>query len=88
MGDAGDERLRALRSECGCRSGLAALLVSVVAYTLHSTLIDPIIRSHSERLVTTLGVALAGAVVGKIAGILAARYRYRQLTASQSHTLS
>lgn len=72
-------RLAKLRSECGCRAGSVALLVSVGAYVFYAVWMDPVIRTRRERVIIGVCVGLTGALVGKILGVLWARYQYRQL---------
>lgn len=79
MDDATRRRLAALRSECGCNAGSAALLLSVGAYVIYSIWLDPVIRSLGERVIIGIGIGLAGMLMGKILGIAWARYQYRRL---------
>jgi hypothetical protein len=79
MDDEIRRKLGKLRSECGCRSGSAAMLVSIGAYVIYAMWLDPVVRSHLERIITGLCVGLAGGLVGKVLGMLWARYRYRRL---------
>jgi hypothetical protein len=76
-------RLANLGSECGCRSGLAALLISVGAYVIHALRVDPVTSSHRDQVIIGICVGLAGAVIGKVLGILLARYQYRKLLREQ-----
>ena len=85
MDSATRSRLNNLRTECGCRAGSVALLVSVGAYLIHVNWLDPVTRSHGERIITGICVGLAGMLAGKILGVLWARYQYRRLRSAQEH---
>jgi hypothetical protein len=86
MDDVTSRQLNKLKTECGCQAGSVALLVSVGAYVIHTLWMDPVTRSHLERVVTGICVGFAGALIGKILGILWARYQYHQLIGAQGHT--
>ena len=79
-------RLAKLRSECGCQAGAVALLISVGAYVIHAVRLDPVTSSHREQVIIGIFVGLAGALIGKILGILWARHQYRQLLSTQGRS--
>ena len=88
MNEATRRELTRLRSECGCKAGAAALLVSVGTYVLYSVLMNPVASNHREQIIIGIAVGLAGAVIGKILGIVRARYRYHRLLAAKwQHTM-
>jgi hypothetical protein len=68
-------QLDRFRTECGCRAGGLGLLLSVSGYLLWAWM-DPTIRGTGSVLLSASAVGLAGAVAGKILGILWGRYRY------------
>jgi hypothetical protein len=74
MGPEVEQRVRALRSACGCKSGLLAMLASVTAYVVLVTTGQGR-AGLAHHLLTGLGVALCGALLGKCAGLLWARVR-------------
>jgi hypothetical protein len=69
-----ERRIRRLRTACGCKSGLVAMLAAVAAYLVASAS-APGGPGVVHRLFVGAGVALGGAVVGKVAGLLWARLR-------------
>ncbi len=72
-------KLQALRTECGCRAGGWAVLLSLAGCAVWAG-VDPGSRRWPSWLVTVGGVALTAAVAGKLLGIFWARYRYWRLT--------
>jgi hypothetical protein len=69
-----EQRVRKLRSACGCKSGLVAMLASVAAYVVRVTTS----AGHAglaHHLLAGFAVALGGALLGKCAGLLWARVR-------------
>jgi drug/metabolite transporter (DMT)-like permease len=79
MDDATGRRLAKLKAECGCTAGSAALLLSVAAYVIYAVWLDPVSRSLGERLITGIVVGLVAMLLGKILGVLWARYQYHHL---------
>jgi hypothetical protein len=67
-------RIRRLRTACGCKSGLVAMLAALAAYAVASAS-SPGGPGVVHQLLVGAGVALGGAVVGKVAGLLWARVR-------------
>ena len=74
-------RIRRLRTACGCKSGLVAMLAAVTAYVVVSAS-GPHGPGLVHRLLVGAGVGLAGAIVGKCAGLLWARVRLALLLRS------
>ena len=72
-------QIRKLRSACGCREGLLAMLLTVGSYAGYAVLLDPAVHGTRHRVFIGLALGFAAAVVGKVTGILHARYRLRQL---------
>jgi hypothetical protein len=68
------QRIRELRSACGCKSGMVAMLVSVAAYVAVAAT-GPGSPGLVHRMLLGVAVALGGALVGKCAGLLWARLR-------------
>jgi hypothetical protein len=68
------QRIRELRSACGCKSGRVAMLVSVAAYVAVAAT-GPGSPGLVHRVLLGVAVALGGALVGKCAGLLWARLR-------------
>ena len=83
MDEATRRRLAELRSACGCKSGAAAMLLTVIAYASYAVWLDPESVSLAARLLSGFGAALLGMAIGKILGIGWARYQYRQLLKAQ-----
>jgi len=83
MEDALERRMATLKSECGCKAGAFALLLSVVAYSLFSMRADSVTRTNREHLIIGACVALAAALIGKVLGVLWSRYQYRALKSAQ-----
>ena len=76
-----DARIDQLRAACGCKEGMAALLLVVAAYIFVPEYF-PRGDTIWTQLAIGLGVALAGAVVGKVAGLLIAQVKLRRLLRS------
>jgi hypothetical protein len=68
------QRIRELRSACGCKSGMVAMLVSVAAYVALAAT-GPGHHGLVHLALLGVAVALGGALVGKCAGLLWARLR-------------
>ena len=73
-------RLDALKSECGCRLGAVAVLLSMAAYVCYLFSIPAGMYSGRHRAVVGISVFFASAVVGKAFGILLAKYKFITLT--------
>ena len=73
-----DARIDQLRAACGCKEGMAALLLAVAAYIFAPEYFP---RGDTIWSQVAIGVviALAGAVVGKMAGLLIAQVKLRRL---------
>ena len=76
-----DARIEQLRAACGCKEGAAALLLVVAAY-IFAPEYFPRGDTIWAQVAIGLGIALAGAVVGKIAGLLIAHVKLRRLLRS------
>ena len=88
MDDATRATLNREKTECGCRAGAVALLLSASGYLIYSLWIDPLIRTHRERVVTGICIALAGALIGKMVGIQWARSKDRSQIRTPGNSLS
>lgn len=84
MDDTTRRRLAELKSECGCKAGSIGFVLFVSAYVSFAVWLDPAVRSLGERVVLGIAAGLAGMLVGKVLGVLRARYQYRQLLSAQS----
>jgi hypothetical protein len=73
-----DERIAELRAACGCKESLLALVVAVTAYLLLPQYF-PTSETIWGVVLIGVGVALGGAVIGKLAGLLIAQARLRRL---------
>lgn len=71
-------RIRRLRTACGCKSGMAAMIAAIAAYVVVSVS-TPGGPGPVHRLLVGAGVGLGGAVVGKCTGLLWARVRLAML---------
>jgi hypothetical protein len=60
-------------------------MVSIAAYVFLVVRVDPAARSHHEQVIVGICVGLTGAVIGKILGVLWARFQYRQLLNTRGH---
>jgi hypothetical protein len=69
-----DERVRRLRSACGCKSGMVTMLAALTAYVVRCLIVPPA-GGLGHRLVVGVAVMLTGALVGKCVGLLWARIR-------------
>lgn len=80
-----EARIRKLRDACGCKSGMATMVVGIVGYLVACTTgHGPADLGH--RLLIGVGVALTGAMAGKLAGLLWARVRLAALDAGRPST--
>jgi hypothetical protein len=82
-----DQQIQHLRNACGCKSGMVMMLVCLAGYVAYE------LRAMSsaglmQRMLTGLGIALAGAVVGKLAGLLWAHARLVRLLRLQARANS
>jgi hypothetical protein len=78
-----ERQIRKLRHACGCTSGMVVMLLCLAGYMTY----DLHASSHGglvHRLLVGLGIALAGAVVGKLAGLLWAHARLVKLLRLQA----
>ncbi|MCL1869835.1 MAG: hypothetical protein FWF90_05415 [Promicromonosporaceae bacterium] len=77
-----DQQIRRLEHACGCTAGMVVMLLAVTGYVVHNVQV-----SSDASLVTLIavgaGVGLAGAVVGKLAGLFWARARLARLRRTQ-----
>jgi hypothetical protein len=83
-----EQRIRGLRSACGCKSGMVGLLTALTAYIVLAAGDAGIVH----RVLVGAGVSLGGALVGKVAGLGWARVRLalllRRLAATTATTAS
>ena len=80
-----ERQIRKLRHACGCTSGMVVMLLCLagyLTYDLHASSHD----GPAHRLLVGLGIALAGAVAGKLAGLLWAHARLVKLLRLQAQT--
>jgi hypothetical protein len=80
-----ERQIQKLRHACGCTSGMVVMLLCLagyLTYDLHAPSHGGLVR----RLLVGLGIALAGAVVGKLAGLLWAHARLVKLLRLQAQT--
>jgi hypothetical protein len=73
------DQQRVLRSSCGCKSGMAALLGSLTLCIYHFGYAGGVTSSRQHKMVTTLLICLGAAIVGKVLGLLWAAYRHNVL---------
>src|SRR5258708_33013110 len=69
-----ERQIQKLRHACGCTSGMVVMLLCLAGYMTYDLHASP----HGglvHRLLVGLGIALAGAVVGKLAGLVWAHAR-------------
>lgn len=79
-----ERQIRTLEHSCGCTSGMILMLAGVAGYVLYLLRAAPSDLGQGRRWLTGLGIALAGAVVGKLAGLLWARIRLARLRRASS----
>jgi hypothetical protein len=81
-----EEQIARLRSACGCKAGMATMLVAVATYVI----VGDGGSGLGHRLLVGAGIGLGGAIVGKCAGLVWARVRLamllRNLTVSSGPT--
>jgi hypothetical protein len=83
MAGSQDEQIQRLRKACGCTSALVTMLVCLVAFLAYE--LSGTSSPSLERLALTgLGIALAGGIVGKVAGLLWAHARLARLLRLQA----
>lgn len=85
MPDRYDQQIRQLRNACGCTSGLVMMLSCLAGYLAYE-LLTTSSASLAQRVFTGLGIAMAGAIVGKLAGLLWAHARLVRLLHVQART--
>jgi hypothetical protein len=73
-----EARLRTLRDECGCKSGGVSMLVSALGLAVWAALGNAHGSAGSVALLM-VGVLLGSMAVGKAAGVVVARIRFRRL---------
>lgn len=71
-----EERLATAHNECGCHAGGLALLAALAVVAL-AGILSPGDLTWS-RVATGIGICIAAAVVGKLAGIVVAQVRLRR----------
>jgi len=72
-------KLHALRTDCGCKLGALVLVLAMAGYAYVVFFLHPGAYSIQQEIIAGGVVFLASATVGKIAGLLLARYRYNTL---------
>jgi hypothetical protein len=72
-------RLDSLRYSCGCRSGMVALLFSLMASSYYFLHVAGAIYSSRQKILYIFLVCLGSAAVGKIIGISLSRILYISL---------
>jgi hypothetical protein len=72
-------KLHALRTDCGCKLGALVLVLSMAGYAYVVFFLHPGAYTLQQGLIAGGVVFLVSASVGKIAGLLLARYRYNRL---------
>jgi hypothetical protein len=78
-----ERQIQKLRHACGCTAGMVVMLLCLAGYVAF----DRHASTHGglvARVLTGLGIALAGAVVGKLGGLLWAHLRLVKLLRRQS----
>lgn len=73
-----ENRIADLRSACGCKESLIALVIGVVGYCLVLRYF-PIGDTTLQRVLLGVAAGLGCAVVGKLFGLLVAQVRLRRL---------
>jgi hypothetical protein len=73
-----ESRIAELRSACGCKEGMVALVIGVLLYglALRYFLIGD---STLQRILLGIAAGLGSAVIGKLLGLLIAQVRLRRL---------
>lgn len=77
--DAREREIRRLRQSCGCTSGMVVMLVVLAVYVALQLRAPSPGIGLTRQVLTGSGLALAGAVVGKLAGLLWAHLRLNRL---------
>jgi len=80
-----ENRIAELRSACGCKEGMIALVIGVAGYGL-ALRYFPIGGTTLQLSVSGIAAGLGSAVIGKLFGLLVARARLRRLLSSASAT--
>ena len=71
----GRTKLHGLRTNCGCKSGMAALLLSVILCVYYFGHAEGMAYSRQHKIVVSLMVCLGAAAGGKVLGMVWGRYR-------------
>ncbi|MBP1687991.1 MAG: hypothetical protein H6Q33_4134 [Deltaproteobacteria bacterium] len=71
-------RIAELRSACGCKEGMIALVLGAAGYGL-ALCYFPIGDSTLQRILIGIAAGLGSAVIGKLFGLLVAQMRLRRL---------
>jgi len=86
MSTSRENRIAQLRSACGCKEGMIALVIGVAGYGL--ALRDFAIGDTTlQRILLGIAAGLGSAVIGKLFGLLVAQVRLRRLL-NESRTVS
>ena len=85
MPDRQHQQIQQLRKACGCTSGMVMMLLCLAGYLAYE-LWTTSSAGLMQRVLTGLGIAMAGAAVGKLAGLLWAHARLARLLRLQART--
>jgi hypothetical protein len=72
-------KLHSLRHSCGCKSGAAALLMSLAASLFYFFFDSGMVYSSREKILFISLLGFVSAIMGKVIGIVWARIRYYRL---------
>jgi len=78
MSKSRDNRIAELRSACGCKEGMIALVIGTAGYGL-ALLYFPIGATTLQRTLLGIAAGLGSAVIGKLFGLAVAQVRLRRL---------
>lgn len=78
MSESRENRIAVLRSACGCKEGMIALMIGLAGYGI-ALRYFPISDTTLHRIVLGIAAGLGSAVVGKLFGLLVAQVRLRRL---------
>jgi hypothetical protein len=67
-----------LKTDCGCKVGSVVLVLSMLSYFFYLSFASSVPSGFTAKLVNGIIVFFAGACIGKLLGILRARYHYKR----------